>query len=128
VKLAIQKKHWPLREPFVISRATYTTSDVITVELRDGDFLGRGEAAGVDYHGETQDSMLAQVESVRGRIKLDKTGELTAALELAHAARSAGLRPARVRGCEASAPRRVAELFVRPPLYRCGRCAARCSV
>lgn len=69
MKLTVQKKYWPLREPFVISRATYTTSDVIIVELQDGRLVGRGEAAGVDYHGETPDSMLAQVEAVRARIE-----------------------------------------------------------
>ena len=73
MKLTVQKKHWPLREPFVISRATYTTSDVIIVELQDGNLLGRGEAAGVDYHGETLDSMVAQVESVRSRIEAGVT-------------------------------------------------------
>lgn len=69
MKLTVQKKQWLLREPFVIARATYTTSDVIIVELQDGKFVGRGEAAGVDYHGETPDSMLAQVEAVRSTIE-----------------------------------------------------------
>ncbi|MBL8267005.1 N-acetyl-D-Glu racemase DgcA [Steroidobacter sp.] len=73
MKLTVQKKLWQLREPFVISRATYTTSDVITVELQDGPFIGRGEAAGVDYHGETPDSMVAQVEAVRSKIEAGVT-------------------------------------------------------
>lgn len=69
MKLTVQKKAWPLREPFVISRATYTHSDVIIVTLQDGQLIGRGEAAGVDYHGETPDGMLSQLEGVRGRIE-----------------------------------------------------------
>jgi L-alanine-DL-glutamate epimerase-like enolase superfamily enzyme len=69
VKLTVQTKYWNLREPFVIARGTYTTSDVIIVELHDGPHIGRGEAAGVDYHGETPDSMLAQVEAVRSEIE-----------------------------------------------------------
>ncbi len=69
MKLTVQKKSWRLREPFVISRKSYTHSDVIIVELRDGQFVGRGEAAGVDYHGETQDSMVAQVEAVRSQVE-----------------------------------------------------------
>lgn len=73
MKLIVQKKLWQLREPFVIARATYTTSDVIAVELHDGPFVGRGEAAGVDYHGETPDSMVAQVESVRAKIEAGVT-------------------------------------------------------
>lgn len=73
MKLTVQKKAWPLREPFVISRATYTHSDVIIVTLQDGQLIGRGEAAGVDYHGETPDSMIAQIEAVRGRIEAGVT-------------------------------------------------------
>jgi L-alanine-DL-glutamate epimerase-like enolase superfamily enzyme len=73
VKLSVQKKSWPLREPFVISRASYTTSDVIVVELQGGKLIGRGEAAGVDYHGETPDSMVAQIEAVRGQIEAGVT-------------------------------------------------------
>ena len=69
MKLTVQKKSWPLREPFVIARATYTNSAVIIVELHDGPFVGRGEAAGVDYHGETPDSMVAQVEAVRSQVE-----------------------------------------------------------
>lgn len=69
MKLTVQKKSWPLREPFVIARATYTSSAVIIVELQDGQLIGRGEAAGVDYHGETPDSMLAQLEAVRSKIE-----------------------------------------------------------
>ncbi|HEY5758684.1 MAG TPA: N-acetyl-D-Glu racemase DgcA [Steroidobacter sp.] len=69
MKLTVQTKYWKLREPFVIARGTYTTSDVIIVELQDGPHVGRGEAAGVDYHGETPDSMVAQVEAVRSKIE-----------------------------------------------------------
>lgn len=73
MKLTVQKKFWPLREPFVIARGTYTTSEVVVVELQDGQLVGRGEAAGVDYHGETLDSMLAQLEAVRARIEAGVT-------------------------------------------------------
>lgn len=73
MKLSVQKKVWPLREPFVISRATYTQSDVIVVTLQDGQFMGRGEAAGVDYHGETPDSMEAQIEAVRRTVEAGVT-------------------------------------------------------
>ena len=73
MKLTVQTKYWKLREPFVIARGTYTTSDVIIVELQDGPHVGRGEAAGVDYHGETPDSMVAQVEAVRSKIEAGVT-------------------------------------------------------
>jgi L-alanine-DL-glutamate epimerase-like enolase superfamily enzyme len=68
-ELSIQTRVWPLREPFVISRATMTTCEVIVVELAAGGHVGRGEAVGVDYHGETMDSMRAQIENVRAVIE-----------------------------------------------------------
>jgi L-Ala-D/L-Glu epimerase len=68
-ELSIQTRVWPLREPFVISRGTQTTCEVIVVQLAAGGYVGRGEAVGVDYHGETIDSMRAQIEGVRNVIE-----------------------------------------------------------
>ena len=55
-ELSIQTRVWPLREPFVIARGSQTTCEVIVVQLAAGGHVGRGEAVGVDYHGETIDS------------------------------------------------------------------------
>ena len=60
-ELSIQTRVWPLREPFVISRSTHTTCEVIVVHLATDGYVGRGEAVDVDYHGETIDSMRAQI-------------------------------------------------------------------
>lgn len=68
-QLSIQTRVWPLREPFVISRSSHTTCEVIVVQLAAAGHVGRGEAVGVDYHGETIDSMRAQIESVRSVIE-----------------------------------------------------------
>ena len=65
MKLSIDTRVWPLREPFVISRSSQTTCEVIVVHLAAGGQVGRGEAVGVDYHGETIDSMREQIEGVR---------------------------------------------------------------
>ena len=69
MKLSIDTRVWPLREPFVISRSSQTTCEVIVVHLAADGHIGRGEAVGVDYHGETIDSMREQVESVRSVIE-----------------------------------------------------------
>ena len=69
MKLSIDTRVWPLREPFVISRSSQTTCEVIVVHLAADGHIGRGEAVGVDYHGETIDSMREQVESVRSMIE-----------------------------------------------------------
>ena len=69
MKLSINTRVWPLREPFVISRSSQTTCEVIVVHLAADGHIGRGEAVGVDYHGETIASMREQVESVRSMIE-----------------------------------------------------------
>jgi len=43
--------------------------DLIRVDLKSGDYVGRGEAAGVFYRGETASSMIQQLESVRTQIE-----------------------------------------------------------
>jgi L-Ala-D/L-Glu epimerase len=69
MQVEVTTRVWPLREPFVISRTTHYDCEVIVVQLRDGELLGRGEAVGVDYHGETLDSMRQQIESIRPQLE-----------------------------------------------------------
>jgi L-alanine-DL-glutamate epimerase-like enolase superfamily enzyme len=64
-ELSITTRVWPLHVPFVIARSSQSTCEVIVVQLAAGGHVGRGEAVGVDYHGETIDSMCAQIEGVR---------------------------------------------------------------
>lgn len=73
VKLKLETKVWPLREPFTITRGTMTECEVIVVTLDDGRHVARGEAVGVDYHGETLDSMIAQVNEVREKVERGAT-------------------------------------------------------
>lgn len=63
-KVNVGAKNWPLHKPFKISRNVHTHSETIVCEIADGDVIGRGEASGVSYQGETQDSMLKQIEGV----------------------------------------------------------------
>ena len=72
-KLTYWQKNWPLHKPFKISRDVHNHSETIMCEIRSGDTLGRGEAGGVSYAGETQESMLAQVESVAADIEAGVT-------------------------------------------------------
>jgi L-Ala-D/L-Glu epimerase len=67
--LEVRRRSWRLTEPFVISRGQRSVADVILVQLGAGGHVGRGEAAGVRYHGETQDSMQAQIESVADALR-----------------------------------------------------------
>ncbi len=62
-------RSWPMIEPFVIARGTQTTADVAVVEITSGNTTGRGEASGVLYAGETQQSLLQDIERVRDAIE-----------------------------------------------------------
>lgn len=67
---------WELVEPFEIAGTVYTSQPVLHVELRDeAGHVGRGEAAGVDYDGETPATMAAQVEGVADRLHAEVSGE-----------------------------------------------------
>ncbi|HLL20152.1 MAG TPA: dipeptide epimerase [Rubrivivax sp.] len=65
---------WELVEPLVIARGTMTSVDVVIVIVRDtAGRVGQGEAAGVDYAGETPSSMLRQLDEVASRLTEDTT-------------------------------------------------------
>jgi len=54
---------WPLTQPFVTSREVTEALDVLHCELRRGAQLGRAEALGVDYRGETPASVQRTLET-----------------------------------------------------------------
>lgn len=56
---------WPLAKPFRITGRTYTSLDIVVAVVSDGAHEGRGEAAGVDYLGETPGDMVAQILSMK---------------------------------------------------------------
>ena len=64
--LDIKTELWPLKEPFRISGYVFTEAEIILVTLRRGGHVGMGEASGVYYRQETPQSMIAQIEAVRG--------------------------------------------------------------
>ena len=63
MKLSHTIDRWGLRESFVIAGARYDEIPTLTVELWLDEERGWGEAAGVDYLGETPESMREQLES-----------------------------------------------------------------
>jgi L-Ala-D/L-Glu epimerase len=66
ITVRTQVERWELVEPFTTARDSVTHVPVLLVTLigRDGR-QGWAEAAGVDYDGETPESMAAQIEAVR---------------------------------------------------------------
>ncbi len=69
-------ERWELNEPFATARDSITHIPVLRAELDDGRGAGgRAEAAGVDYDGETPESMAGQIAALGPRLAADLTGE-----------------------------------------------------
>ena len=70
----------PLRAAFAISRGSKTHAETLQVRLTDGAHAGRGECVPYARFGETVESVMAAIESVRGAIEagLDRAGLQTA--------------------------------------------------
>jgi L-alanine-DL-glutamate epimerase-like enolase superfamily enzyme len=65
------EESWPLASAFVISRGAKTQARVVVVELRDGAYLGRGEAVPYARYGETVEGVLTEIERLRDAIEAD---------------------------------------------------------
>jgi L-Ala-D/L-Glu epimerase len=81
MRLSIERESWPYKTPFRVSRGAEAALDVIVVTLTDADgHVGRGEAAGVDYDGETVPLLAAQIEALRPAIERGDRGSIDAAM------------------------------------------------
>ena len=70
MQLQVDAESWAYKVPFRVSRGAESALDVVVVTLTDSDGrVGRGEAAGVDYDGETVPLLCAQIEAVRPAIE-----------------------------------------------------------
>ena len=74
--VSVHHESWPLRGVFAISRGARTHSEVVVVELRDGDAVGRGECVPYPRYGESVAGVMAAIEQVAGRVAegLDRAG------------------------------------------------------
>jgi L-alanine-DL-glutamate epimerase-like enolase superfamily enzyme len=73
MEMRVEKRNFPLHTPFVITGYTFTELEAVWVTLSDGNHQGRGEACGVYYLGDTQDSMVEQLEAVRSEVEQGAT-------------------------------------------------------
>ena len=87
--LCIETERWPLATPLRDGGGVLRELEVAVVTLRDADHVGRGEAAGVHYHGEDARSMVEQIERVRASIERGLTRPDLLALLPAGGARNA---------------------------------------
>jgi L-alanine-DL-glutamate epimerase-like enolase superfamily enzyme len=68
-ELVVRAESWPIRGSFTISRGAKTSAQVVLVELREGDCTGRGECVPYARYGESHDSVVAQIESLRPALR-----------------------------------------------------------
>jgi L-alanine-DL-glutamate epimerase-like enolase superfamily enzyme len=69
MRVNFRRVDWPFASTFRIAYSVETVANAVWVELTDGEHMGRGEALGVSYHDESVNSMLAQLEAVKGALE-----------------------------------------------------------
>lgn len=65
LKMGVHTERWALAVPFRTAAHTMEAVEVIVVSIEKDNHVGRGEAAGIFYKGETVASMATQVETLR---------------------------------------------------------------
>lgn len=73
MRLTVQKKHIALKQPFRVAFGTIAGLDVVEVELRRGDLIGRGECCPMGIYGQNADTTIAEIEAIA---PLFESGEL----------------------------------------------------
>ncbi len=87
--LSLSVDRFPLARAFVISRGAKTEAVVVVAEIRQGEARGRGECTPYARYGESVESVLAQIESVRAAIEAGADRTALQTLLPAGAARNA---------------------------------------
>ena len=67
-RLSVTRRAWPLAQPFAISRGSRTTAEVVIAEVFDGEFRGRGECVPYPRYGESVDSVVQQLDAMKGAV------------------------------------------------------------
>jgi len=65
MQVEIRRVDWPFASEFRIAYKVSTQAETVLVEMKDGGFTGRGEGMAVTYHGETADSLAAQLTAIK---------------------------------------------------------------
>ena len=64
--LTVTTEDWRLQRTFRIARGAQTVTTVVVVTVTDGEARGRGECEPQDHYGESVESVLGQIETIRG--------------------------------------------------------------
>ncbi|HEY0938540.1 MAG TPA: N-acetyl-D-Glu racemase DgcA [Steroidobacter sp.] len=87
--MKVAQEYWRRNEAFRIAREITTGADLLKVEISSEGCTGRGECCPTRHYGETVDSVIGQIESVRDRIEAGAGRRDLHALLPAGAARNA---------------------------------------
>jgi L-alanine-DL-glutamate epimerase-like enolase superfamily enzyme len=66
MQLTVTTEDWRLARTFRIARGAQTVTTVVVVTVTDGEARGRGECEPQDHYGESVESVLGQIETIRG--------------------------------------------------------------
>jgi L-alanine-DL-glutamate epimerase-like enolase superfamily enzyme len=69
IRLTVRDERWPIAGAFTISRGSKTQAHVVVAEVSDGAHTGRGECVPYARYGESIESVLAEIETVRGAVE-----------------------------------------------------------
>src|SRR5213078_4203677 len=72
MRIDAHEQSWPLDKPFRIARGSRTEARVVVVTVTNGQYTGRGEAVPIARYGQTVESVLAQIESMKSEKSLDR--------------------------------------------------------
>ena len=64
-QLKVAHQSWPLAKAFTISRGSRTSSEVVIVEIHDGDIVGRAECMPYARYDETVEGVIADIKRRR---------------------------------------------------------------
>jgi L-alanine-DL-glutamate epimerase-like enolase superfamily enzyme len=88
-KLVVASESWPLKQAFRIARGTKTEAVVVVAMIVEGEFSGRGECVPYARYGESVQSVIAQIETLRRKIETGVSRDELQRLLPAGAARNA---------------------------------------
>jgi L-alanine-DL-glutamate epimerase-like enolase superfamily enzyme len=67
-----REETWPLKGVFRIARGACTEARVVVVTVSNGEHTGRGECVPIARYNQSTESVIAQVESIKGEKSLDR--------------------------------------------------------
>lgn len=68
-QLIVSKNLFELRRNFVISRGSKKVASTVQVSVKEGDDVGRGECVPYPRYGETEEKVIADIESIRKEVE-----------------------------------------------------------